>query len=148
MMHPMIDMLTRDIQEYMDKEDATIDNRLLTAERASLSRMEEQVKAAVLRHGQDLDKSMTKVQRQNLDGLTEYMHAACIKAEQLSSAKLYALQHEVVKDMSKLDARISEMESNNVKDLTLTSNQLQSLNHRLNIIRLTNQITARSIRST
>ena len=38
MMHPMIDMSTRDIQEYMDKEDATIDKRLLTAERASLSR--------------------------------------------------------------------------------------------------------------
>ena len=82
MMHPMIDMLTRDIQEYMDKEDATIDKRLLTTERASLSRMEEQEKAAVLRHGQDLDESMTKVQRQNLDGLTEDMHAAFIKAEQ------------------------------------------------------------------
>ncbi len=50
-MHPMLDMLTHDIQDYMDQEDAVIDNRLLTAERASLSRMEEQVKAAVLLHG-------------------------------------------------------------------------------------------------
>jgi hypothetical protein len=132
MMHPMIDMLTRDIQEYMDKEESIIDNRLLTAERASLSRMEEQVKTAVLLHGQHLDESITNFQRQRLEGLTMDMHDALVKAEQLASTKLYSLQHEIVKDIAKLDSRIGEIESNNVKDLTLNNNQLQSIANRLN----------------
>ncbi len=132
MMHPMIDMLTRDIQEYMDKEGSIIDNHLLTAERASLSRMEEQVKTAVLLHGQHLDESITNFQRQRLEGLTKDMHDALVKAEQLASTKLYSLQHEIVKDIAKLDSRIGEIESNNVKDLTLNNNQLQSIAKRLN----------------
>jgi hypothetical protein len=57
-----------------------------------------------------------------------------MKAEQLSSTKLYSLQHEVIKDISKLDSRMSEIEINNVKDQTLTINQLQSVDQRLNIM--------------
>jgi predicted transcriptional regulator len=141
--HPMMDNLMKEVEDFSCKVNTNINDRLLTVERETLSRIEDQAKDTILLQVQSMQADIGQYHRSKLDELTLELQDSFVKAEHISSTKLYALQHEVVKDISKLDSRIGEIESNNVKDHTLTINKLQSIDHRLNIltedIRLTNE---------
>jgi hypothetical protein len=133
--HPMVDELAQELQCFADQATKKIDQHLLT--------VEDKIAQDVLQQSNAIKESSYNHQQKMFTELTNDFQESFINAELSSVNKLSILRYEVANDILKLDSRIGEIESNNVKDHTLTINHLKSFDKRLEImaedIRLTNE---------
>ena len=133
-MFPMLDTLARDIQDFMDKTDESLDKRALTREQSSTSRMKDMIGVEVSILEKVVHDKLLEDQQQRLNGLTVEMHECFVKAEELSSAKVFTLQESLFERIMTLSLRIQLMEQEGVKDRTLASNHANSVQNRLQLV--------------
>ena len=123
--HPMLDTLSKDIQDFVENSTNRIDQRLLTFEDTARERVSEQIESSLSSIVPTIQQQIHDYQQSQVDSINEEMHTCFIRAEELSSSKLVALQSDILRQMMKLETRLEEMDSNAIKDRTLTSDQVQ-----------------------
>ena len=121
----MLDTLSKDIQDFVENSTNRIDQRLLTFEDTARERVSEQIESSLSSIVPTIQQQIHDYQQSQVDSINEEMHTCFIRAEELSSSKLVALQSDILRQMMKLETRLEEMDSNAIKDRTLTSDQVQ-----------------------
>ena len=99
----MVDELSQELLGFTDQATQRIDQHLLT--------IEDQITQGLQKQSQSIKESSYDYQHNMFSELTNELKETFSNLEQRSASNLSNLQYEILKDVSKLDSRIGEIES-------------------------------------
>jgi hypothetical protein len=137
----MIDKFTDDIDDFVNRSERRLEKKALTLEQTSLEMLEDRIQSELTQESQRLSNVMKEFQEKQFRKLTMDMQGCFVRAEEVSSTKLFAIQSQFIKDNMEVNSRLMELEANGIKDRTLTSEQLREATRHINLVADTLRLT-------